>query len=107
MFGMFRNLRNRLQNNRMGKKIMGMGQDQSASAGGIQPPVDHNMNFAHKFNATDEDLAKTRDLNDSDLYSDGSSKYTRMDVRRHDGGDTESLNYPNTPNLKGKGSNAA
>lgn len=84
-----------------------MDKSQPDSSGDIQPPVDQNMNFTHKFNATDEDLAKVRDLNESDLYSDGSSKYTRMDVRRHDGGDTESLNYPNTPNLKGKGSKAA
>lgn len=67
------------------------------------PHSQSDTNFEKKFDASDEDLARVRELNESNLYSDGSSQYSRIQARRQDGGDTESLAYPQTRNLRGKG----
>jgi hypothetical protein len=67
------------------------------------PHTQSDINFEKKFDASDEDLARLRELNESNLYSDGSSEFSRIGARRQDGGDTESLSYPQTRNLRGKG----
>jgi hypothetical protein len=67
------------------------------------PHSQSDTNFEKKFDASDEDLSRVRELNESNLYSDGSSEFSRIQARRQDGGDTESLSYPQTRNLRGKG----
>jgi hypothetical protein len=67
------------------------------------PHTESDINFEKKFDASDAELNRARELNESDLYSDGSSEYSRLDAHRQDGGATETLTYPHTPNLGGKG----
>ncbi|MFL5812931.1 MAG: hypothetical protein ACJ763_05090 [Bdellovibrionia bacterium] len=90
------------------KSAVGDPQAQSAQEHLRDPNYRHphsqsDTNFEKKFDASDEDLSRVRELNESNLYSDGSSEYSRIQARRQDGGDTESLSYPQTRNLRGKG----
>lgn len=103
MFGKVRKMMGVLNERRPMKRIQAALEKRKGSPG----TSGDNLNFEHKLDATDEEFEKTRDLNESDLHGDGSSDFSRTDVHRHDGGDTESLAYPHAPDLKGKGRRAA
>jgi hypothetical protein len=61
---------------------------------------DHNLNFDHRFDASDQDLDQVRDLNTSDLRSDGSSDFSSQSKIRVKNVNSETLTYPHAPDLK-------